>query len=179
MARLKITTNQTFLRQVSKPVTDFGPRLHTLLDDMRETLDGVMGAGLAAVQVNVLWRAAIVKNFKGETVETTEIINPIITAQSNPKDGEEACLSLPNESHVVRRNQKVTVKAFDRFGKEFTKDFEGLGAVCVQHEIDHMDGILYTDRIGGAPPLRNNQNKIYLENQARGGVGGNDPHRKV
>lgn len=118
-----------------------------LLDDMRETLDNVMGAGLAAVQVGVLWRAAIVKNFVGEDIEVVEMINPEITAQSMPKDGDEACLSLPNESHIVRRFQRVTVRAFDRNGKPFEHKFFDIGAVCAQHEIDHLDGVLYIDKV--------------------------------
>lgn len=148
MAKLKIVTDTEFLHKVSKPVTEFDTRLWTLLDDMRETLDALLGVGLAAPQVSVLLRVVIVKTGRGES-ETIELINPVITAQSDFRDGEEMCFSIvPMKPLIVHRAQRVTVNAVDRFGKPFTIAFKKLSAVCAGHEIDHLDGILMTDRVG-------------------------------
>ena len=143
MARLKITTDKALLRKTSKPVTDFGQSLHLLLDDMTETLEGVGGVGLAAIQVGVLWRAAIIQDNSGEYVE---IINPTIVAQSRFADHEEMCLSLPKLCLVISRPTRVTLRAQDRFGNHFERKFRDLAAVCACHECDHMDGILFPDR---------------------------------
>ena len=150
MAKLKIVTDPEFLRKPSKAVVDFDARLHTLLNDMRETLDALNGVGLAAPQVSVLLRVVLVKNGRGGN-ETIELINPQIISQTDFRDGEELCFSIvPMIPTIVNRAQKVTVAAQDRYGKPFTMEFRKLSAVCAAHEIDHLNGILMTDRVGKA-----------------------------
>jgi peptide deformylase len=146
MATLKIVTDQEFLRKKSKQVTEFNARLHQLLDDMRDTLKNAKGSGLAAVQVGVLYRACLVSEDAALST-VTELINPEIIAASLPKKGDEGCLSIPNTYAAVIRPQKVTVRAQDRNGITFKQTFEKTAAVCVSHEIDHLNGILFTDRV--------------------------------
>jgi len=147
VAILKITTDLDFLHKKSKPVTVFDARLHALINDMRDTLADAEGAGIAAVQVGVLWRVCLVMTPNG----VVEFVNPEILSQRNPKTGKEMCLSLPQVCHRVFRPQLVTVVAKDRNGNDFTIDLEKIGAVCVCHEIDHMDGIVITDHPEGKP----------------------------
>ncbi len=130
------------LRKRSFEVTDFGEKTHQLLDDMKETLISANGAGLAAVQVGVLRRIFIV------SVEDKyyECINPTIIKQSGKQSGDEGCLSVRGKFGQVERPMKVIVKAFDRFGKEFTVKASGFLARAFCHEYDHLDGILYTDK---------------------------------
>jgi len=163
VAILRITTDAEFLRKKSKPVTEFNARLHQLLDDMRDTLEDAWGLGLAAVQVGVLYRVCLVRCEKSSPPNggvdahgaqtangVVELINPEIIACSSEKPGEEGCLSVPDAGyHTVIRPHKVTVRAQDRNGKTFTRDFEKISAVCACHEIDHMDGILFTDKSSG------------------------------
>ena len=127
------------LRKVSKPVERFDGRLHTLLDDMHETMQKAHGAGLAAVQVGYLLRACLVDDMKGQVVE---LINPTIIKACNERKGAEGCLSVPGASVRVKRARDITVKAQDRHGNWFEQRFTGIPAVCVQHEMDHMEGVL-------------------------------------
>ena len=143
MATLKIITEPNeILRKRSKEVTDFSPRLCELLDDMAETMQNG-GVGIAAVQVGVLWRVCIVDAAGGPC----ELINPVIVSAKNIKSGSEGCLSVPNQHGNVSRAQEITVTFFDRYGKPQTREFKGREAVCVAHEIDHLDGILFTDKV--------------------------------
>ena len=130
------------LRKKSREVTEITPRIITLLDDMIDTLRDANGAGLAAPQVGVLRRVCLV-----ETEETglVEFINPVIVAREGEQEELEGCLSIPGEWGYTRRPEKVTVRALDRNGKEFTVSGEGLAARAFCHEIDHLDGVLYTD----------------------------------
>ena len=130
------------LRKKSFEVTDFGPKTHELLDDMKETLIRAEGVGLAAPQVGVLRRVFIVM------VEDKyyECINPVIVSSSGKQVGDEGCLSVKGKYGTVVRPNKVTVKAFDRFGKPFTVKAEGFMARAFCHENDHLDGIIYTDK---------------------------------
>ncbi len=132
-----------FIRKQSKPVKVFDENLWELLDDMQETLDTVKGAGLSAVQVGVLKRVFIINinNIK------MEFINPVITKKSGEQYKKEGCLSVPNNFNYVKRPQTVTVTAFDRYGNKFTLTCEDWTAVCVCHENDHLDGILFVDKI--------------------------------
>ncbi len=132
------------LRKVCRPVKDFNQRLHTLLDDMHETLAQANGAGLAAPQVGVLRRLALVMLEDGSYLE---IINPEITERSGAQNGAEGCLSVPGVWGMVERPMNVTVRAQDRFGKEFTYQAEGFTARAFCHEIDHLDGHLFTDLV--------------------------------
>lgn len=131
------------LRKKCREVTEFNERLNVLLDDMKETLDLANGAGLAAPQVGVLKRVAIV------SVDDSfyELINPEIIETEGEEISPEGCLSLPGVCGTVNRPYKVTVRAQDRFGKTFTAKGEGLLARAFCHEIDHLDGILFEDKI--------------------------------
>ncbi len=130
------------LRKKSFEVTDFGEKTHQLLDDMKETLFKANGAGLAAPQVGVLRRIFVV------SVDDMyfECINPVIVKQSGSQTGEEGCLSVKGKYGTVTRPNKVTVKAFDRNGKQFKVDAEGFLARAFCHEYDHLDGIIYVDK---------------------------------
>ncbi len=131
------------LRKNCREVTDFNERLHILLDDMKDTLVEADGAGLAAPQVGILKRVAIVS----VDDQYYEIINPQIIAYEGEQIGPEGCLSVPGVYGSVSRPMKVTVKAQDRYGKEFTVSGEGLLARAFCHEIDHLDGILFKDKV--------------------------------
>ena len=139
---MKITTDFDFLRKVSKPVTDFDARLHQLLDDMRETMFDSSGIGIAAPQVGVLWRACIMLTLDGEILE---LVNPEIITQKRPKRGDEACLSIPERNVSVIRPQFTRIRAMDRFGNTFERDFKKVESICACHEIDHLNGVLITD----------------------------------
>jgi peptide deformylase len=145
MAKLQIITEPNdFLRRRSKPVTDFGPRLHVLLGDMRDTMTAAAGVGIAAVQVGALYRAALVETAADGIVE---LINPEIVESANPKVNDEACLSVPRGRGNVMRPQYVRVASVDRNGNPQMHEFKGREAVCACHEIDHMDGVLFIDKV--------------------------------
>ncbi len=132
------------LRKKCRAVTVFDERLGELLDDMRETLQTQDGAGLAAPQVGILKRAVIVDVRDKHGV--IELVNPEILSSEGTQEGDEGCLSAPGEWCVVERPKKVTIKAQDRFGKEFTLTGEDMLARAICHEVDHLDGILFVDR---------------------------------
>ena len=145
--RTILTSEQEQLYKHSRPVTNFDARLHTLLDDMRETLLASGGVGLAAPQVGILRRAVLVIETnvpEGEEEYVIELINPEIVSQEGEQRGSEGCLSVPNEYGIVTRPAKVRVRAQDRNGAWFEVEGEGLTARCFCHEIDHLEGILFT-----------------------------------
>lgn len=132
-----------------RPVTEFNDRLHVLIDDMRETLEDSGGVGLAAPQVGVLRRVVLVMETNvpedgGEYI--IELINPEIIEKDGEQKGPEGCLSVPGKYGLVTRPDRVTVKAQDRFGNTFTVEGERLTARCFCHELDHLDGVLFTER---------------------------------
>lgn len=133
------------LTKVCRPVTEFNPRLHQLLDDMAETLNEANGAGLAAPQVGVLRRVCLVLDEESE--EYLELINPEIIAQSGQQTGLEGCLSVPGKWGLVTRPDVVRVRAQDRNGGWFEAEGEGLTARAFCHEIEHLDGHMYTEHI--------------------------------
>ncbi len=144
-----LTKEQPLLYKKSRVVTDFNPRLHQLLDDMRETLLSANGVGLAAPQVGVLRRAVLVLETnvpEGEEEYIIELINPEIVESSGEQDGAEGCLSVPGEYGYVKRPMTVKVRAQDRDGKSFEVEGTGLTARCFCHEIDHLDGIIFTSK---------------------------------
>lgn len=145
MALRKIVTKEDpVLRRISRKVDKFDKRLWDLLDDMKETLAAADGAGLAAVQVGVLRRVVIVDVGDG----LIELINPEITEQSEEMQEEaEGCLSIPGEYGITRRPKWVIVKAQNRDGIWTLYKGEDLKARCFCHELDHLDGILYTDNV--------------------------------
>ncbi len=142
-----VTKEEPLLYKKSRPVKNFDERLHQLLDDMAETLLQSGGVGLAAPQVGVLRRAVLVIETnveEGEEEKIIELINPEIIESSGEQRGAEGCLSFPEEYGIVTRPMDVTVRAQDRFGKEFTVSGTGLTARCFCHEIDHLDGVVFT-----------------------------------
>ena len=142
-----LTKEDPSLYRASRPVTEFNERLHTLLDDMKETLAESGGVGLAAPQVGVLRRAVIVLETnvdEGEEEYPIELINPEIIEVSGEQNGPEGCLSLPEEFGLVCRPMNVKVRAQDRYGEWFEVSGTGLTARCFCHEVDHLEGILFT-----------------------------------
>ena len=133
------------LRKKCREVTVFDDKLGQLLDDMKETLLSADGVGLAAPQVGILRRAAVIDVRDGKG--TIELINPVIIEKTGTQTGNEGCLSDPGEWCEVERPQCVTVKAFDRNGKEFELKGTDLLARAICHEVDHLDGILFIDRV--------------------------------
>ncbi|MBE6631574.1 MAG: peptide deformylase [Ruminococcaceae bacterium] len=143
MAILKIVTEgDPVLRKTSRPVDEISPRIIRLLDDMKATLHKAEGVGLAAVQVGVLRRVVLVEVEPGELYE---MINPVIIEKSGQQNELEGCLSVPGKWGITDRPMYVKVKATDRYGKEYTVEGEGLKARALCHELDHLDGKLYTD----------------------------------
>lgn len=130
------------LQKTSRPVTNFNSRLHILLDDMRETLVKAGGLGLAAPQVGILRRVVLVINKEEQIIE---LVNPVIVWQEGEQDGFEGCLSVPGYYGRVLRPMKVRVHAQDRFGKKFEVEDNGMTARCFCHELDHLDGHLFTE----------------------------------
>ncbi len=128
------------LEKVCRPVTEFNARLHTLLDDMRETLAAADGAGLAAPQVGVLRRAAIIVDGEGGYLE---LINPEILEQQGSQEGAEGCLSVPGRYGMVERPQKITIQFQDRNGERRRLELEDFLARAACHETDHLEGKLY------------------------------------
>ena len=142
-----VTKEEPLLYKISRPVKAFDARLHQLLDDMAETLLSSGGVGLAAPQVGVLRRAVLVIETnvpEGEEEKLIELINPEIIESSGEQYGAEGCLSFPDEYGLVKRPLDVTVRAQDRNGEFFTVCGTGLTARCFCHEIDHLDGIVFT-----------------------------------
>ena len=131
-----------FIRKKSKPIKVFDEKLWELFDDMWDTLDFVPGSGLSAVQVGVLKRAFIlnINNMK------MEFVNPEIIKTKGDQYKKEGCLSVKEPYEYVKRPFEVTVQAYDRFGNKFTFTCEDWTTVCVCHETDHLDGILYIDK---------------------------------
>ena len=143
MAKRKIITDKDpTLRQTSRPVERVTPRIQQLLDDMLETMRAADGVGLAAPQVGVLRRLVLIEVEEDHPIF---LINPEIIYEAGEQEGSEGCLSIPGRSGIVRRPMKVTVRATGRDGKAFEMTGEGLLARAFCHEIDHLDGKLYTD----------------------------------
>jgi peptide deformylase len=136
------------LNKKSRAVTDFNSRLHELLDDMRETLENAQGVGLAAPQVGVLRRVVLVVETQKENEEDEdqiiELVNPEIIAATGEQTGPEGCLSVPGVYGIVTRPDLVKVRAQDRYGKPFEVWGTALTARAFCHEIDHLNGVLFT-----------------------------------
>ena len=144
MAKLKIVkVGDDILRKRCRPVEEITPKIHRLLDDMAETMYKAEGVGLAAPQIGILRRYCVVDVGDG----LIELINPVITEKSGSQTGSEGCLSIPDRFEEVVRPLKVTVRAQDRNGKNIVITAEGFKARAFCHEIDHLDGILYIDKI--------------------------------
>ena len=135
-----LTDKEPALHKVCKPVTSFDKKLHKLLDDMRETLEEAQGVGLAAPQVGILRRVVIVDT--GE--EILELVNPVIVETDGEQVGMEGCLSVPGRYGIVKRPYYAKVRAQDRYGDWYEAEGEELIGRCFCHELDHLDGIVYT-----------------------------------
>ena len=143
MAKLKIVKfGDPMLRKVSRPVTEITPRICTLIDDMIDTMRDAGGCGLAAVQVGVLRRIAVIEVEEGKVYE---LINPKIISFAGEQQDNEGCLSNPGNYRITKRPKAVTVRATDRNGREYELNGTDLLARAICHECDHLDGKLYTD----------------------------------
>ena len=136
-----LTDKDPALHKVCRPVEKFDGRLHKLLDDMAETLEQANGVGLAAPQVGILRRVVLVDT--GEKV--LELINPTLLETSGEQIGAEGCLSVPGKYGLVKRPNYAKVRAQDRYGNWYEAEGEELIARCFCHELDHLDGIVYTE----------------------------------
>ena len=136
-----LTDKEPALHKICKPVTVFDSKLHKLLDDMAETMADANGVGLAAPQVGILRRVVVVDT--GE--EVLELINPSLVETDGEQIGPEGCLSVPGKYGLVKRPYTAKVRAQDRDGEWFEVEGEELIARCFCHELDHLDGIVYTE----------------------------------
>ncbi len=145
MAKLKIVKyGDDTLRKVCRPVEAITPRILTLLDDMAETMRAANGCGLAAPQVGILRRIAVVEVEEGELIE---LINPKIVAYAGEQQEQEGCLSIPDKWGITTRPAHVTVRATNRKGEAFEITGSDLLARALCHEIDHLDGKLFIDHV--------------------------------
>ena len=143
-----VTIGDEILRKVSREVTNIDERTHLLLDDMADTMYFEnRGVGLAAVQVGVLKRIFVVDIGDGEGLR--EFINPVISDRKGSVPSVEGCLSVPGQSGEVERPEELMIKALDRNGKPFELHAEGFMAICISHEFDHLEGILFVDKLRG------------------------------
>ena len=151
------------LHTVAKPVTQFDDAFATLIQDMTDTMYQEHGVGLAATQVDVHLQVVVIDT--SETHDSPQVfINPKITAKSGSALGEEGCLSVPHIYEKVERAEVVTVEALDAHGKPFTVEADGLLAVCLQHELDHLAGKVFVERLSA---LKQNRIKTKLKKRER------------
>lgn len=151
------------LRNVAKKVDQVDAQIKSLVDDMLETMYESKGVGLAATQVNVAKRV-IVMDVSEDKSQPLCLINPEILVREGEQDGEEGCLSVPGFFEKVARAKSVTLKALDREGVEFQMEANDLLAVCIQHEMDHLDGKLFVDYLSA---FKRNRIKAKLEKAHR------------
>ncbi|MGN1207971.1 MAG: peptide deformylase [Christensenellales bacterium] len=138
-----VFSDESLIRKKSKVVTEFDENLDVLLDDMKETMRHSDGVGLAAVQVGVLKRVVVIE----ACGQYFELVNPKIISQEGSQCGVEGCLSVKSITGEVIRPERITVNAQNRYGDNMVLTLEGLLAVVVCHEIDHLDGILFIDKM--------------------------------
>ncbi|RPG94655.1 MAG: peptide deformylase [Candidatus Pelagibacter sp. TMED286] len=142
-----LTEPNQLLRQISKPVESVGTEEQKLMDDMLETMYAANGIGLAAIQIGVPKRIIVMDLSKDENIkEPRYFVNPVIKSKDNLKSTyEEGCLSVPNQFAEIDRPKKCDVEYLDYNGKKKLLKAEGLLATCIQHEMDHLEGILFID----------------------------------
>ncbi len=153
------------LRTVAKPVAEVDDRIRQLVDDMFETMYAAPGVGLAATQVNVHERVVVIDVSEDQS-QPLVFINPEVTVLDTEtlRDYDEGCLSVPGFYETVSRPERVRVDALDRDGKPFTMEPDGLLAVCIQHELDHLNGKLFVDYIS---PIKRQRIRKKLQKQQR------------
>jgi peptide deformylase len=164
MARLDILHYpDARLHTIAKPVTAVDARIRQLVDDMAATMYAAPGIGLAATQVNVHERVIVI-DISETHDDLLVLINPEIIARSGTEESEEGCLSVPGIYDKITRAERVSVRALDRNGQSFELAADGLLAVCIQHEMDHLIGKVFVDYLSG---LKRNRIKAKLLKQAR------------
>ncbi|UOO81803.1 peptide deformylase [Uruburuella testudinis] len=151
------------LHTVAAPVAEIDGRIKTLVADMFETMYASHGIGLAATQVDVHERV-VVMDLTEEHNEPRVFINPTITHKDGETTYEEGCLSVPGIYDTVTRAERVTVEAFDENGEKFTLEADGLLAICIQHELDHLMGKVFVEYLS---PLKQNRIKTKLKKRAK------------
>jgi peptide deformylase len=154
------------LRTRAQPVTEVDAALRTLIDDMFETMYAAPGIGLAATQVNVAKRL-LVLDLSERHDQPLVLINPEVLVREGVEETEEGCLSVPGYFEKVTRAERIRVRALDRNGKPIEFDADGLLAVCIQHEIDHLDGKLFVDYLSELKRTRIRK-KLEKERKERG-----------
>lgn len=147
------------LRQVATPVRDITAEIERIIADMTETMWHQVGIGLAATQVGLPYRILVMDDGKGGA---QALINPVIESRSGTIREEEGCLSLPGVFGVVERSKTISVKAVDADGKPVALEATGLKARIVQHELDHLDGVLFIDRL---PPVTRDRIKKKIQKE--------------
>lgn len=152
------------LHTVASPVQQVNPEIRKLVDDMAQTMYAAPGIGLAATQVNV-HKQVIVIDISEKHNQLMALINPRIIARDGVAEHEEGCLSVPGIYEKVSRAERISVEALDRDGKLFTLDAEGLLAVCIQHEIDHLQGKVFVEYLSRLKQTRikNKMQKLQRE----------------
>jgi peptide deformylase len=156
------------LRTRAQPVAAVDGQLRKLIDDMFDTMYAAPGIGLAATQVNVHKRLLVIDISESRT-EPLALINPEILSQDGSEETEEGCLSVPGIYDKVVRAERIRVRALDRSGQQIEFDAEGMLAVCIQHEIDHLDGKLFVDYLSELKRTRVRK-KLEKERKERGGA---------
>ena len=151
------------LRKVAAPVNNVDGRVAALADDMLETMYNAPGIGLAATQINVHERLVVI-DVSEENDQPLVLINPVLVHSEGEAEMQEGCLSIPEIYETIKRPSHVTVEAVDREGSPFKLDADGLLAVCLQHEIDHLDGKLFVDYLS---PLKRNRIRKKMIKAAR------------
>ncbi|WP_241597588.1 peptide deformylase [Rosenbergiella epipactidis] len=151
------------LRKVAKPVAQVTSDIKQIVDDMFETMYAEEGIGLAATQVDIHQRIIVI-DVSEERNERLVLINPKILSKCGETGIEEGCLSIPEQRALVPRAEKVSVRALNREGEQFELDADGLLAICIQHEIDHLEGKLFIDYLS---PLKRQRIRQKLEKLAR------------
>lgn len=152
------------LAKVCHPVETVDAELNTFIDNMFDTMYEHEGIGLAAPQVNVLKRVITI-DIEGDKTNQIVLINPEILESSGETGIEEGCLSIPGCRALVPRKEKLTVKALNREGQTFTLEADGLLAICIQHEIDHLNGVLFVDHISQLKRQRIKEKMLKLKKQ--------------
>ena len=153
------------LRNLAKPVATVDDSVRKLIDDMFETMYAAPGIGLAAIQVNEA-RRVIVVDITEDRSQPLALVNPQILTKQGAEEMDEGCLSVPGIYETVQRAEQIRVRALDRDGNPFELDCDGLLAVCIQHEIDHLDGKLFVDYLSS---LKRQRIRKRLEKDARQG----------
>ncbi|MCI7479410.1 peptide deformylase [[Pasteurella] aerogenes] len=153
------------LKTIAKPVEVFDEKLDQFIDDMFDTMYQEEGIGLAATQVDVHQRIITI-DIEGDKQNQLVLINPEIIESCGETGIEEGCLSLPGLRALVPRKEKVTVKALNRKGEEFVLQAEDLLAICIQHEIDHLNGIVFADYLSPLKRQRMKEKLIKWQKQA-------------